>query len=128
MDAVGPEIFGLVATAVGLAAWTGRYRGWTRRAFGFMVFALLPLGVGLQLMVLGVVTGIHLIGHVGFDAILLLADCPCGRFSCGPLWSPPSADSGWFPSTPLYRISASSPATCRLQSSPCWGLAWSWPR
>jgi len=92
MDAVGPEIFGLVATALGLAAWTGRYRGWTRRAFGFMVFALLPFGIGLQLMVLGVVTGIHLIGQVGIAAILLLA-VPLALLApnvIGPAWYPGS--------------------------------------
>ncbi len=92
MDAVGLEIFGLVATALGLAAWTGLYRGWTRRAFGFMVFALLPFGVGLQLMVVGVVTGSHIIGQIGIAAILLLA-VPMALLApnvIGPAWYPGS--------------------------------------
>jgi hypothetical protein len=73
MNLVVMEIVGLGLTLWGLAAWTGRYRGWTRRTFGFMVFAMLPFGVGLQLMFFGVISGNHLVGQVGIAAILILA-------------------------------------------------------
>jgi hypothetical protein len=92
MNPVVLEIAGLGLTLWGLAAWTGRYRGWTRLIFGWMVFAMLSFGVGLQLMVFGVVTGIHLVGQVGIAAILLLA-VPLALLApnvIGPAWYPGS--------------------------------------
>ncbi|TME44680.1 MAG: hypothetical protein E6I56_11515 [Chloroflexi bacterium] len=92
MDLVGMEIFGLIATLCGLAAWTGRYRGWTRLIFGFMFFALLPFGVGLQLIALGILSGNRFVGQVGIAAILLLA-VPLALLApnvVGPAWYPRS--------------------------------------
>ena len=92
MNLVVLEIAGLGCTVWGLAAWTGRYRGWTRRVFGFMAFSMLPFGVGLQLMVFGVVSGNRLIGQVGVAAIFLLA-VPLALLApniVGPAWYPGS--------------------------------------
>jgi len=91
-NVVGVEIAGVIFTLWGLAGWTGRYRGWTRLTFGFMVFAGLPLGVGLQLIAFGVVTGIRIVGLVGAAAILLVA-VPLALLApnvIGPAWYPGS--------------------------------------
>ncbi|MFN2556415.1 MAG: hypothetical protein ABR592_05995 [Nitriliruptorales bacterium] len=42
--------FGTIMTAVGWAAWTGRYRGWVKLGRGYRVLTMLPSGVGFLLL------------------------------------------------------------------------------
>ncbi len=37
-------------TVVGWAAWTGRYRGWAKRGFGYRVLVMLPFGLAFLLI------------------------------------------------------------------------------
>ena len=48
-------VLGVVFTATGWAAWTGRYRGWARRGLGYRVLIALPSGIGFLLFSLAAV-------------------------------------------------------------------------
>jgi hypothetical protein len=89
---IGVEIVGGIFAILGLAAWTGHYRGWTRLIFGSFVFMCLPVGIGFELIALGTATGVRIIGLIGIGLILLLG-MPLAFLApelIGPAWYPRS--------------------------------------
>jgi len=63
---LGFGALGVVFTATGWAAWTGRYRGWARRGLGYRILMALPGGIGCLLFSVAMVVPPKPVGGVLF--------------------------------------------------------------
>ncbi|MDP8931241.1 MAG: hypothetical protein M3O70_22395 [Actinomycetota bacterium] len=61
---------GVFSTAVGWAAWTGRYRGWARRGLGYRTLLMLPGGIAFLLLAIAPFLP-RTLGAVAFGLALL---------------------------------------------------------
>jgi hypothetical protein len=63
--AIAIVVLGLAMVGAGLSAWLGYYRAWTRGPLGDIYVPLAPSGIGVMVLGIGGLTGLHWLALLG---------------------------------------------------------------